>query len=261
MTSTVTLLMWAALAANSPKVLVLPYQSLDVSEAEVARLGEGLRAALKGHAWEPIEEAASQKLHKAAEMCGEDGPCLATLGQRAGAQWVVAFSVGRVQKGVVASTMLVEVSSAQQRSRASETVEALPEDFTNLARALVDPLFRDVPGQVRLVPAAGVVAAPPSKLTPAGVGLLIGGGVLGAGGLALSVAAGFNFAGLQTTSPLARPGADATQRGLNVAADVTVGVAIAALATGVVLLIADAASGAKKPEPGEESSEAQGEAR
>lgn len=260
MSSTVTLLMWAALAAGSPKALVLPYQSLDVSEADVARLAEAMRTALKGHAWEPLDEAASAKALKAAEMCGEDAPCLATLGQRAGAQWVVAFSVGKVKKGVVASTMLVEVSTAQQRSRASETVDNLPEDFTNLARALVDPLFRDVPGQVSLLPGPPpepppmVAASTGRPVRGAGVGLLVGGGAAGVAGVVLSIVAGIQHGALSGVEADRRPAADAAQRRLNLAADITVGVAIAAAATGVVLLIADAAA-APKPAEEEEAAE------
>jgi hypothetical protein len=72
--------------------------------------------------------------------------------------------------------------------------------------------------------------------------MLIGGGAVGAAGLALSIAAGVNFGTLSKYGPTERSGPDSTQRALNITADVTVGVAVAALATGIVLLIADAAS-------------------
>jgi hypothetical protein len=66
---------------------------------------------------------------------------------------------------------------------------------------------------------------------------------VGVAGVVLSVAAGFNYASLPTAAD--RSSADSTQRALNISADVAVGVGIAALATGIVLLIADAAGGSQ----------------
>jgi hypothetical protein len=110
--------------------------------------------------------------------------------------------------------------------------------------ALCTPLFRDVPKAVDLVPGQVrvVVTEAPHRLRPVGVGVLIGGGVVGVGGVILSVVAGNHFKSLQGLGPDERPAADARQRGLNVAADVAIGAAIAVVATGVVLLIADAAA-------------------
>lgn len=257
MTSTLTVAVWAALAAASPQALVIPYQSVDVDEAEVARLGAALRVEVARHAWTTIDEAGTQKLLKSAAMCGEEPDCLATLGQRAGAQWVLAFSFGKVTRGLVASTILVEVATARRTSGTTEKMATIPVDFTNVARALVDPLFRDVPSPVVLTPGPPPEAPPlvaaegPRTLRAVGTGVLVGGGLAAIGGVVLSVAAGTNFATLQNVPAEQRAGADGAQRGLNIAADVTVGVAIAAVATGVVLLIADAAS-SPAPAPAEE---------
>jgi hypothetical protein len=254
--------MWAALAAGSPQALVVSYQALDVADADVERLASALRAEVDKHAWTALDAAASQKQAKAAAMCGEDADCLATLGQRAGAQWVLAFSAGKVSKGVVVSTLLVEVATGKRKSGSTEKMVTIPEDFTNVAQALVDPLFRDVPAPVVLTPgpppeAPPLVAAERSHpLRGAGVGLLVGGGAAGVAGVIISVVAGNRFAALRDVEPADRSVAESRQRGLNAAADVTVSVAIAALATGIVFLIADAAS-TPAAAPAEDSTEAQ----
>lgn len=260
MTSAATIAMWVALSAASPQVLVIPYQALGVEEAEVERLAAALRKEATGHGWTPIDGEAAAKQARAAAMCGEDAECLATLGTRAQAEWVLGFAIGKVGKGVFITTLLVETASGKRKSGTTEKLVTVPEDWTNTARALVDPLFRDVPQPVVLAPGLPpepppmVQAAPKSPLGPAAAGVLIGAGVLAAGGVVLSVVAGNNFAALGSVPAEQRPAADATQRGLNVAADVTVGVAIAAAATGLVLLIAEAAS-APKPAAAEEGGE------
>jgi hypothetical protein len=61
------------------------------------------------------------------------------------------------------------------------------------------------------------------------------------------VVAANNYGTLAGLAPADRPAADASQRALNLAADLTIGVAIAAATTGLVLLIAHAASSPEAP--------------
>lgn len=254
--TTATLVMMTVLSAANPQVLVVPYQVVDVEQGDVDRLAAALRKEVGKHKWDATDPATAAKQVKSAALCGEDAGCLATLGTRTGAQWVIAFSVGRVGKNVIVSALLVESSSGQQRSTSSEKLVTIPEDMTDLATDLLNPLFKDVPGSVALTPkepldTPKLVARPKSSLGPAAAGVLIGSGVIAVGGVILSVVAGNNYAAMED-NPARPAGAEDAQRGLNIAADVTVGVAIAAAATGLILLIADAAS---SPKPVEENAE------
>jgi hypothetical protein len=240
-TLSLSLALWAAMtAAPAPHALVVPYQTIGIEQTDVDRLAKALRDGVKGHGWAPLDELTSERQVKSAGMCSEDATCLATIGTRVGAKWVVAFMMAKVGKGLLATALLIDVDTGQQRSTSSEKLVTIPEDMGNLADTLLNPLFRDVPAQVVLVPAS--VETRGSRLAAPGAALLIGGGVVGVTGLVLSIAAASNFATLQSTPPLERAGPDATQKALNISADVTVGIAIAAVATGLVLLIADAAT-------------------
>ncbi len=250
--------MWSAIAAASPQALVIPIQSVEVDDADVKRLTAAMSAEVVGHQWTAVDVAATERLLKSASMCGEDADCLATLGQRVGAQWVLAFSIGKLSKGYLVSTMWVEVATGKRKSGTTEKMASIPVDFTNLARALVDPLFRDVPSAVVLTPGPPpevppmVVAETGRPVRGAAIGLLAGGGAAGVVGVILSVMAGNSYAALASTPAEQRPAADLSQRNLNIAADVVVGVAIAGVATGLVLLLADAAS--SSPPPTQEAS-------
>ena len=190
---------------------------------------------------------------RAATMCGEDAECLATLGRRANVGWVLAIGLGTAGKQTLFSALLVEVETGKVQSRSSLQAATSSFDVATMARDAVKTLFEGVTPKVALVPVEPpplpkpepvVIVAPPAPpshpLRPAAIGTTIGAGALAIGGGVLTVVAQQHYAGLAQTAAADRAQADAAQRGLNVAADVTVGAAIAAGVTAAVLFIIDA---------------------
>lgn len=239
------LLVSATLAAPQ-KVAVVPYQGLGAAPGAVERLSAALRAAVADRTWPVAAPDEVDRKARAASMCGEDLECLSTLGQRLEVSHVVAFGVGKVGPDTMVSALLVEVASGKKLGEFSERLPALPEDAGPLSRRAADALFQDlkpapvlVPADVPAPPVVIAPALPSHPLRPLAIGTAVGAGVLAIGGGVLTVVAQQHYAGLADVEPNARPAADAEQRGLNVAADVTVITAGVAAAVAVVLFIVD----------------------
>ncbi|MFO0597272.1 MAG: hypothetical protein U0228_18305 [Myxococcaceae bacterium] len=201
-----------------------------------------------------------EKHQRAAAMCGEDAECLATLGRRANVGWVLGLGLGLAGKNTLITALLVDVETGkvQQRYEAKRQGKI---DFAALAHDMVEALFAGLSPRPALVPPEpppvvqanpvdpppAVVAAqqppPPAPsshpLRTAGIGLTVGAGAAAVGGGVLTFVAASHFGTLGTVPADQRQQANADQRGLNVAADVTVGVAIAAGVTALVLFIVD----------------------
>ncbi|MGV3623101.1 MAG: hypothetical protein ACO1OB_19940 [Archangium sp.] len=191
---------------------------------------------------------------RAAAMCGEDTECLATIGRRLGVGWIIGLGVGAVGKQTLVTGVLVDVNTGkpQQRFEAQRPTTGL--DAKQLAKELVTALFASMTPKVALTPAPIVEVAPqppPEIVQPpvvekshpargAAIGFTVGAVATGLAGGGLSIAAATNYPTLQNAPD--RRAADDTQRALNVSADVTVGVAIAAGVTAIVLFIVDGAS-------------------
>lgn len=202
----------------------------------------------------------TEKHQRGATMCGEDVECLATLGKRASAAWILAFGLGSAGKQTFFTALLIDVERGLQQQRVELKAETKSLEVNAVAADVAQKLFAGLEPRIAIVPPVVEAPPPPPPEEPrvvvlppppdeqprpirtAALGTAIGAGVLGltAGGLAIG--AGVNFGQLATTAPADRPAADATQRSLNLSADVTGGVAIAAGVTALVLFLVDGAS-------------------
>jgi TolB-like protein len=236
--------------ASAPRLAVVPYQGLGAEPGVVERLAAALRAEVAGRKWDVVSADESERRERAAVMCGEDVECLGTVGQRLDARFVLAFGVGRVGQGVMVSALLVDTEASKKLAEFSERLTAIPADAGPLALRAVDVLLAGRSPPVKLVPAEVpppvvlVEPVPPKHtLRPWAVGTAIGAGALAVGGGVLTGVAAGNFRALPEVAPQQRMNADAAQRGLNAAADVTVITAGVAAATAIVLFVIDAREG------------------
>lgn len=253
------LLMLVAAAEPKPIALVTAYQSLGTEPAMVTGLTDKLRtvAAEKGLALVDATEAT--KLQRAAVMCGEDVQCLATLGARGKAKWVVGFGIARVGSNWLFSALLIDVDKGTRAAMFSRSTPAKELDEAALVQAATAELFRGV----ELVPAPQVVLVPAPKpevvkpvpawvpevqqppahrLRPAAVTTTVLTGALVIATVIVSVLAQSHHQTLAATPIDSRAAADRQQRTLNLGADVLIGVSAAAGVTSVILWAVDARS-------------------
>lgn len=235
--------------ALEPRVAVVPYQGVGAEPGVVDRLAASLRTEVASRKWTVVSADETDRRERAAAMCGEDVECLATLGQRLDARWVLAFGVGRVGQGFMVSALLIDTKASKRLAEFSERLPAMPADAGPLSTLAVETLFAGRTPPVKLVPTEvlppPVVVAPPvpaHKLRPVAIGTAIGAGALGLGGGALTIVASEHFRALPDAEPGRRPVADAEQRGLNTAADATMIGAGVVAAVAVVLFIIDGAN-------------------
>lgn len=242
--------------AVAQRVAVVPYQGAGAEPDFTARFAEALRQALATKQWPVVDAAETERRQRAAAMCGEDAECLSTLGQRLDARWVLGFGVGRVGSGVMVSAVLVDGAVAVKQQATEEQLAALPADPSALAGRFVDALVRGLTPPSLLTPTTPPVeetpplvetGPPPRPLRPWAIGTAAGAGALAITGAVLTVVAQQHYAGLPAVPPNERAAADAQQRGLNLAADVVMGTAIAAGVTAVVLFIVDGRGAAPAP--------------
>lgn len=242
---TLALLLLAG-AAQAERVVVVPYQSLNVDAATVTRLDDAVRAQLTRKGYELPE---TNTAHRAAAMCGEDLECLATIGTRAKARWVVAWGLARIGGSMLVNALLVETESGKRRGAFSDSLAVLPEDLSSLAARIVDALMGDLPvapPAVVLVPKevpAPVVVQHSSALRPWAIGTA---SVAGAGAIAtviLGVLAQSSFAKLPTVQLDQRPAAVRQQQLLNGSADTALTVGVVAAVASLTLFLVDARAG------------------
>ncbi|MBL9037098.1 MAG: hypothetical protein JNG84_01165 [Archangium sp.] len=232
----------AALAASGDRVIVVPYQTLNVDQVSVERVAVALRAAVGAKGFEVPETSRQQR---AAVMCGEELECLATLGTRSDSKWVVAWGLARIGGATLVNALLVETRTGARMGAFSEKLPALPDDVADLATRVVAALLRDVPPpQVPLdTVVAPVVEVPRRPLRTAAIAVTGATAVATVATVVLGLSAHAHFRQLPDVPVEQRGPAVAHQRALNTGADVALGVAIAAGVSAVVLFVVDARAG------------------
>jgi hypothetical protein len=177
-------------------------------------------------------------------MCGEDVECLATLGQRADARWVLAWGFGKVGSGFLFTSLLVETPTSTKRAAFTEKVPSADADASPLAARAVTALFQNVS---RVVEEPKAPAAERRFLAPT----VISGGAAVVG-VALTVIFGVmaanNYGQLQNALLGDRAALVTQQRSFNLIADVSLGAAVVTGATALILFIL----GTPPPEPAAE---------
>jgi hypothetical protein len=153
--SAVAIVSAVAGAAERGPLLVVRYQAEGVSATEAAEAQRAIEEAFRARG---IGLAKDEHASKASEMCGEEPACLASLGARAHARWVLAYGIGQVGHRVLTSLVLVDVAEAIIRGRDSRELDREGLGWTREATALAERLDVDIP-----VPP---VPPPPPNLTP-----------------------------------------------------------------------------------------------
>ncbi len=227
------------LASPQQRVLVASFQSLGVEPEVMTRVGDALRAESTAATWRAIDGAETQRLLRAATMCGEDAECLSTLGQRADAHWVLAWGFGKLGSSYLFTAQLVETPTGKKLSAFSEKLTALPDDARPLAQRAVAALFKDVTHPIILEPPP----PPPSvRLTERRfVGPTIAAtAVAGAAAISAAIFTGLaasHFSTLTNALSMDRPSLDRTQRTWNLGADASFAIAVASGVTALVLFL------------------------
>lgn len=228
-------------AGPRARVLVVSFQSLGVDPETMNRVGDTLRAELSAQQWVAVDGAETQRVLRAATMCGEDLECLATLGQRADARWVLAWGFGKVGASYLFTSLLVETTTGTKRASFNEKLPSVSDDSGPLARRAVTALFQ---GVSRVADEKPFEPPPPPPSLVAERRLvaptLVSGGVGVAGALVagvFGVLAATNYGRLQNALVVDRPGLVGQQRTWNLVADVGLGAAILGGAAALVLFI------------------------
>jgi hypothetical protein len=244
--SVLSLAIVSALAAATERgpLLVVRYQAEGVSATEAAEAQRAIEEAFRARG---VSLATDERASKASEMCGEEPACLASLGARAHARWVLAYGIGQVGHRVLTSGVLVDVAEAVIRGRDSKELDREGLGWTHEATTLAERLDPDITAPVS-------PPAPPPNLTPQTVpppppleiqkpagnpqlrtyawvsggtaaALLAGSGVVGL--LALS-----NYQTIESTDYPSRPPLNSQQRTLNATGDALLigGVVVAGVA-------------------------------
>lgn len=241
-----TLFAAASVAEPAQRVLVVSYQSVGIEPAVMSRVGASLRSASAAASWSPVDAEETQRILRAATMCGEDLECLATLGQRANARWVLAWGFGKVGSSFLFTSLLVETPTSTKLATFSERLPGVPDDASPLAHRAVQTLLRDVKRPVDApTPTPPLVVPEPApraqrRFLP---GALTASAVAGAAAIAGGIFSGLaasQFGRLSSANAALRPALDATQRTWNLAADVLLGVAIASGVTALILFLVGA---------------------
>ena len=255
----VLLLALQASPAEDPNdVLFVSYQGAGRSPELAQRLLASMSQRLPARGFTPRAPSESEKQERAAAMCGEDAECLATLGRRLDADWVVGLGLGAIGKQTLINVLLVNVETGRVEQRFSRQLATAALDANTVGADAIQALFAGLAPRVKLTPPPAPVEVtpvepPPAVVTPvvnaqpaaprpvrsAAIGTTVAAGVLAAAGIGLSVGAAAHYGTLAGTAPQQRPDADALQRGLNVGADVSVGLATAAAVTAIILFIVD----------------------
>lgn len=265
-------LLAAAPAEPAPKAVVLlgGYQTLGVDAKSVTELEKAIATALASRPVELVPAAETEKLRKGLGLCGEDAACLASVGERASARWVLGYGAGKVGSAVLVNLVLVNVESGKSVASAGTKAEAKAMAAT--AAPLVDELLKNV----ELVPKPVVAVEPPPPPPPptpqkdaptttvlvvapdpnpppvvveqgrpmkrAAIGAGIGTGVFLLATIVLGLAAAGNYNQINGKPPSdTRDAAVRSQPALNIAGDTMLGVTVAAGAATVVFAVLDAA--------------------
>jgi hypothetical protein len=188
---------------------------------------------------QPLES--TQPFERSAMMCGEDVPCLATVGAQAQVRYLLAFGLVKVGADELASVRLVDVDKVNL-IKTFTARQSLKESATQ-ARQAVQVLFEGVPirNPMPIDRPSGPVASSASltstvpRLRPLAWTLTGVGAIAVASAVVFGVLASQNYAALPRTAALARPDADARQRQLNLGVDVSLLVAALSGVTAAVV--------------------------
>jgi hypothetical protein len=228
------------LAAAPEPLLVAPYQSLGVDSGTVSAISEALRLASDRTRFAALPLAESERVGRSAVMCGEDGPCLATVGQRSNARWVLAFGVGRVGTSLLLTAIFVDVAAGKELMRGSRRISEGTPDWISVAKSLVDEVVK--PPAEPLVVQVPIEVVKPQKTHKFRPGAFTSLGITIALGLittGLGLTAWGNYAKLTMSNGATYPGLAATQRGLNASADIFLIGTAAAGAAALLFFILD----------------------
>jgi hypothetical protein len=226
-------------AAPQQRVLVVSFQSLGVEPEVMNRVADALRAQSTASTWRAIDGAETQRLLRAATMCGEDAECLSTLGQRADAYWVLAWGFGKIGSSYLFTTQLIETPTGKKLASFDEKLGALPDDAQPLAQRAVATLFKGVTRPVILEPPPpppGVTLTERRFVGPTIAATAIAGAATISAAIFTGLAAS-HFPRLSSALSADRPALDRTQREYNLGADVSLGVALVSGVTALVLFI------------------------
>src|SRR5687768_12960621 len=100
-------------------VAVLPYQTLRIPAPFVEATVETLRERALARGLKLLSRDEERKLARSAVMCGEDEPCLALLGQKAQAKWVLGLGLAKAGKTLLVTAQRVNVANATQETATS----------------------------------------------------------------------------------------------------------------------------------------------
>jgi hypothetical protein len=218
-----------AAAPERGPLLIVRYQAEGVSPTEAAEAQHAIEEAFRARS---VSLATDERASRASEMCGEEPACLASLGARAHARWVLAYGIGQVGHRVLTSLVLVDVAEAVIRGRDSKELDRDGLGWTHEATALAERLDPDITAPAPSPPvnlAPQILPLPPrlDLQKPAGnpqlrtyawvsggtaAALLAGSGVVGL--LALS-----NYQTIENTDYASRPPLNSQQRTLNATGD------------------------------------------
>jgi hypothetical protein len=210
----------------SQRLLVVPYQTVGVEPAVVARFSEALRGA---STWTAVNRAAADQWLRAGALCGEDPSCLATLGKENSADAVLAWSFGKIGSRYLFTAILIESASNKELTRFSESLEALPADPSLLAKRATDELFK--------VEVAPLVAVRPRTLVGPTIGASVVAGVATVTAVIFGILAATNYSMLRKAPVSARAMFEGQQRTYNLIGDIGLGAAVVSAATALVLFI------------------------
>jgi hypothetical protein len=238
------LLPFAARAAEDSDVAVVPFQGLGAEPALVDRVADSLRAQVAKRHFLVMGADQTKSRQRAAAMCGEDVECLATLGQRLQARYIVAFGLGRVGDGAMFTSLVIDVAQSKKVAEYTERLSGFPDDPSDIALRAASTLFVDITPGPKLVPKEPsntvlVASEPVYKLRPLAWGFTIGAGVAVIAGVVLTILAQQSFSALPNVKPADRLTADNNQRTLNLSADITMSVGVAAGITALGLFLFD----------------------
>lgn len=259
----------AAFAADAPPkavVLVGGYQTLGVDSKQVAELEQALREALGSRPVQLVPQADADKFKKGLGLCGEDAACIGSVGDRAGARWVLGYGAGKVGASALVSLLWIDVLTGKTVATAGSKVAA--KALASAAAPLVDELLKNVVLEQPVVVAPPpppptppadaptttvLVVAPPAAAPPpvvekgrpmrtAAIGTGVATGVFAIATVFLGLVAGSNYNDL-SSKPLGmdRNNAIARQSAFNTAGDAVLGVTLAAAAATVVFMVMDSA--------------------
>src|SRR5262249_23930428 len=89
-----------------------------------------------------LPPAETEKTARSATMCGEDGACLSTVGQRSGARWVLAIGIGKVGATLLITAIFVDVAKGNELMRAQRRVPETGPEWPSIARSLADEVIK-----------------------------------------------------------------------------------------------------------------------